>query len=801
MYLAEWLARQKWHFDPLSALIGAIVALLIVLALYLQRESLKALLHKALEPLRAWQRQSQASDEEKYLKALRAALTNLILFRPKDPAAVLIPPTVLADAPVPEGMPESAPVPEPLTIPLENLLRGHPRVILCGRPASGRTSALVLLVESLQGQMDPQTRLLPQFVTWIDLKALGSLPEELNQPLDVLVHLIRQTVPDALPKWLLKQLRSRPVVVLADNWDALLHPERAGAAELLNRMAEQLPQSMWIVAAGETGIGPLVEHGFVPLTIHTVREKATIAHIYNGWAHAIHGETAPGLSDESLQSHYQALLNGDSLMEELQARIMLDLKKGALPARLPEVLEELAWEYLRFPVPRDTPQELQVQARELIRKALEAIAQASRLRGTPLTSQELRDLIEPDLPQDPEQRKLVEGMTRAALGKTELLSRKDGAWVFNHRLWCDFFTAASLTHSEAHIPLLLSHLEDPDWTFVVDEYVGLSPDASPLVAALLQKANKPEGGEALLRAVRWSAMAGPDVPWRKAVVTALARAFVQAQTPQALRLQLTRALALTMPDIARTFFIQALKQPHMPLRCAALRGLGWLGTPKDQAILGAALRDTNPEILESAIRGLADMGTVGAAKLLAQTMVQVDETLMTLIAELVATMPLGDSILKEAAQDEDLLVRRAAAHGLKYVGKPWAEDLLKKMATEDAQWLVRAAADAALTELKEKAHNPTLVPPPPRVDQLPWLVAFAASRGKGLGVGEAAVDMLMQALVSGDPETQRLAAWTLAHIGRPKHLDVLHGLLTDTTPPEVQQALTAAIERIQKRYA
>lgn len=800
MNFVELLAKQKWHFDPLSALIGAVVALIIALALYLQRAQVKALALKLIEPIRAYQRQAQASDEEKYLKALRTYLSSLLLFRPKAISAVLVPPTFLADAPVPEALPESSPLPEPLEIPLENLLQGHPRLLITGRPTSGRTTALTLLYETLARELDPQTRILPRFPVWLDLSYLASVPEEITAPLDVMVYLIQKILPDALPKWLLKQLRTRPVVVLVDNWDALLHPERAGAAELLARMAEQLPQSLWIVATGETGTGHLVERGFVPLTLKPRRDKDAITTLYHGWAHLIHGETAPGLSEESMSTYTQALLNGESLME-LQLRIMLDLKKGTLPARLPEVIEQLVEDFTRFPVPRETPPELQQQATAIIRTVLENIAQASRVRGTPLSSQEVKDLIEPALPQDPEQRKLVEAMVKAGLNKSELLIRRDGAMVFSHRVWCDFFTAAALTQSEAHIPLLLSHLEDPDWAFLVDSYVGLSADASPLVAPLLQKANKPEGSAHLLRAMRWSSMAGPDVPWRKAVVTALARAFVDVNTPQALRLRLTRALALTMPEVARTFFVQALKQPNMELRCAALRGLGWLGTPKDQAILAAALRDTNADILESAIRGLADMGTVGAAKLLAQTFVQVDERLMMLIAELVATMPLGETILKEAAQDEDLLVRRAAAHGLKFVGKPWAEELLKKMAIEDSQWIVRAAADASLTELKEQRHSTAVVPAPPQVDQLPWLVAFAARRGKGLGVGEAAMEMLMQALVLGDAETQRLAAWTLAHVGRPKHADALNGLLTEATPPEVRQVVTAAIERIQQRYS
>ncbi len=800
MYLSELLAKKSWHFDPLSALIGAVVALLLALALYLQREQVKALIQKLLEPVRAWQRQAQASDEEKYLNALRAYLGQLVLFRPKDPTAVLVEPILLADAPVPSAMPGHAALPAPLEIPLPNLLQGHPRVLISARPYSGRTSALILLYETLARELDPQTRILPRFPIWIDLAHLSSVPEEITAPLDVLVHLIRQILPDAMPKWLLKQLRTRPCVILADNWDALLHPERAGAAELLSKMAELLPNSVWIVTTGENGTGHLVERGFVPLTLKPRQDRGALIRIYNGWARLLHGETAPGLSEESLTAYSQALLNGESLLE-LQLRIQLDLKVGALPKRLPEVLARLAEEYTRFPVPRNAAPELQQQAATLVNKVLLAVAQASRLRGQPLTSQEVKDLLEPELPQDPEQRKLVEGMVKAALGKSELLTRRDGTWRFIHRTWCDFFTAQSLLESEAHLPLLLSHLEDPDWTFIVDLYVGLSPDASKLVAPLLEKANKPGGTVQLLRALRWMGMADADVPWRKAVLTALARAFMDANTPQALRLHLTRTLALTLPDIARTFFIQTLKQPNMDLRCAALRGLGWLGTPKDQAVLAAALRDTNPAILESAIRGLADMGTVGASKLLAQTLVQVDENLMMLIAELVATMPLGDSILKEAAQDEDLLVRRAATHGLKFVDADWARELLQKIAIEDSQWLVRAAADAALMELKEQAHSTVTVPAPPQVDQLPWLIAFAAQRGKGLGVGPAALEMLLQALVIGDAETQRLAAWTLAHVGRPQHVNALSNLLSDTTPPEVRAVAEAALQRIQQRYS
>lgn len=800
MYFIEFLAKQKWRFDLLSALIGVVVGLLIALALYLQREQLKALIQKLLEPVRAWQRQAQASDEEKYLKALRNVLNELLLFRPKEPTAVLVTPTLLADAPVPNAMPDASAVPEPLEVPLPNVLQGYPRVLISGRPFSGRTSALLLLYETVARELDPQTRILPRFPVWIDLSHLSSVPEEVSAPLDVLVYLIRKQVPDALPKWLLKQLQTRPTVILVDNWDKLLHPERAGAAELLNRMAALLPQSVWVVATGETGTGHLVEQGFVPLTLKPAQDKHAAMAIYNGWARLLHGETGPGLSEESLAAYTQALLNGESLME-VQARIMLDLKKGELPARLPEVFERLVQEATRFPVPRDTPPELQQKAADIVRKVLLSVAQASRLRGQPLTDQEVKDLMEPELPQDPEQRKLVSGMVKAGLSKSELITRRDGVWRFTHGAWCDFFTAQALLQNETHLPLLLSHLEDPEWAFIVDFYVGLSADASPLVAPLLEKANKPDGAAQLLRALRWSAMAGPDVPWRKAVLTALARAFVDSNTPQPLRLKLTRTLALTLPDVARTFFIQALKQPSLELRCAALRGLGWLGTPKDQAILAAALRDKNVEILESAIRGLADMGTVGAAKQLAQTMVQVDERLMMLIAELVATMPLGDSILKEAAQDEDLLVRRAAAHGLKFVEQAWAEELLKKMAIEDSQWLVRAAADAALVELKEKAHNTTVVPAPPQVDQLPWLVAFAAQRGKGLGVGPAALEMLMQALVLGDAETQRLAAWTLAHVGRPQHADALSALLTESTPPEVRATAEAALKRIQQRYS
>ena len=144
-------------------------------------------------------------------------------------------------------------------------------------------------------------------------------------------------------------------------------------------------------------------------------------------------------------------------------------------------------------------------------------------------------------------------------------------------------------------------------------------------------------------------------------------------------------------------------------------------------------------------------------------------------------------------------MRRAAALGLGHVSDAWARERLLEIAREDAEWLVRSAAETALQRLDEHAQRQVRIPPQPQPDQLDWLMGWAARQGSGLGVGDAAMQMLVRAAREGNVDAKVLSALTLAQIGREDDLRALEPLLGN---PDLAVSQTAAwaTRRIRKRY-
>jgi HEAT repeat protein len=142
-----------------------------------------------------------------------------------------------------------------------------------------------------------------------------------------------------------------------------------------------------------------------------------------------------------------------------------------------------------------------------------------------------------------------------------------------------------------------------------------------------------------------------------------------------------------------------------------------------------------------------------------------------------------------------MMTRRAAVYGLAEVG---AKDLLTEAAREDEQWIVRSAAAAALDEMDKREKSVGVVPTP-ELERLPWLISWAADRGEGVGLGEAARERLRQALMEGDTKVRLAAAQILRQIGRPDDVEPLRDVLSDADASVVIAAVEA-IGEISNRY-
>ncbi len=798
MLFVELLQQSKaWKFDLPSALIGAIVALIIARVVYRQREKIKQFGVKLWSPVVNLRNRARASQEEHYITALQEALKELLLFTPTDPLVIFQPPTFAAPPPLPTKVDLKSDMlfPEPLTVSFSHIADGYPKLIIAGRQASGRTTALAMTVWQT-AQRSGKKRPYERFPIWLDLAQWKSLPQaEPAPPVERLVQLAGLFMTGLIPKWVLTHLRNEPSLILVDNWDALPPDERRVVARWFAEAAQSLPKSCWLVASGEAGYGALVENGFVPLEIVPPSGENTIVALYDGWAHLLKMEQLEP-SEDVLPTLKWAAEAGASLLE-LNTRIIVYLQTQQLPLRPVDVLDRFLDNCIPTPNLGEGQAEVVEQARVLTLNALSHLAKIHRMERRAFSQQEIYDFVSSLLPPGDASSKL-ESAIRRMLFDTHLLQREGKSWAPAHYIWDDFLTAWALAEDPIGADMVKAHLNDPAWTLLLEFYAGLE-DVLPLVLILFNEATAYGNVESLLRAARWSVVAPEEVSWRKTLMKILAHTFSDTDTDRSVRLRVGHALAISAGEGARAFFIQTLRQPSVAIRSAALRGLGWSGSPREMPLFEGALQDLDLEVRQSAVEALADLGTSGAVRMLQDVMFEADEQLLPSVAEALSKTEEGLDVLKEAVNNESLLIRRTVALGLGRTNQPWAIEILEKMAREDKEWIVRSAAELGLSTMKEQAESKTVALAPPKVDQMEWLITWAAGQGLGLGVGQAAVAMLERAITEGDASAKVLSALTLVHIGRENHLALLEPLRQDHDAA-VRRAAEHATRRIRQRY-
>jgi hypothetical protein len=803
--LGGLLQQRAWRFDLTSALIGAAVALILVRIIYQRREQIKAFALKLWSPVVNLRSRAQASQEERYINTLKNELKDLLLFQPADPQKIFQPPTFVAPPPLPVTAETIDDLfVEPLEVSYASLTEGHPWLVMTGPRAVGRTTALAMMVwqtvesvaphlASRSGKKRPYAR----FPLWIDLAQYRNLSEVQSEPpAERLVQLAALFMPALVPRWTLAHLRNEPSLILVDNWESLPPDTRRVVSRWFGEVAQSLPKSCWLVASGEEGYGPLIEAGFVPLELTPPSGNDMLVALYRGWAELLNGAPdEPG--EETLAVLKWAADAGASLLE-LNTRVLVYLRTRQLPTRPVDVLDR----FLDYCIPTPNLGEGQAEvvdhARALTLEALSYLAKVHRLEGRAFTQQEIYDQIGTLLPPEEVRPPKLEGAIRRMLFDTQLLKREGKFWVPAHYIWDDFLTAWALVEEEVGADMVKAHLGDLTWTLLMEFYAALE-DVTPLVRTLVQTATVHGDMASLLRAARWGAVAPEDAPWQKSLMKVLAQTFTDPDLDQPTRLRIGHALVSAAGEGARAFFIQTLRQPSVAIRSAALRGLGWSGSPREMPLFVGALQDPDFEVQQAAVEALGDMGTSGAMRLLRDTMLEAEDQLLPSIAEALSKTPEGLEALKEVVSHESLLIRRTAAQGLGRIDQPWTKEILERLAREDSEWLVRSAAEIALNVMKEKAEDKTVVLPPPQIDQMEWLITWAASQGSGLGVGKAAGAMLERAITQGDPKAQILGILTLTHVGREAHLKLLEPLL-DSPDADVRYVAEYATRLFERRY-
>jgi len=783
-----------WHFDPLSALVGAAAAFLLIGLVRLLRISFAQMRERAKETTRQVVGRATASAEQRYRQRIAAWASEHHVLSPLASLESVFVPPLLIPPPLPPDPAATHPT-NRRPIPPETLLSGHSRVIIVGGLASGRTTLLTHLAllhanPASEGPSETPHRL-PLYVALPSLD--WTVSEEETKALTAAERLVQAAVEtvngsSSHAAALHRNLSAGTALVLADGWDELPPEHRERAAAWLGRLAEDLPGNLWVVAAGLEGFAPLVDAGFTPLRL-APWQPSQVETLFRRWQQAVAPEEeGPSPRPTSI---LEALRTGATPLE-LSLRSWLALL-GEPSSLSPGEVFLKGMDRLLGP---EEVTEEEVWLPTAVRVALGRLALTLQQEGRPTASRkEIEEALETALP--PEGERPARARERAwevlTGARGVLQPRGQDSFGFTHPLWRAFLAARQMLALPAEA--MLDHLEDPAWGPVVDFYAEWGP-MEPLIEAWFAQPDD-LWHTRLRRAARWAARAPADARWRNGVMALLARTLLKPDLPLPIRQQIADALVQT-GDPGVTFFLsQAVRHSLAEVRVVAVKTLGLMAREADLSTFEEALADPDTRVREAAVAALGTVGDRAAVHQLARLLVEAEQEMRIEAARALARCgEEGWEVLREALQHEDLLTRRAAVYGLAEVTQPWVEPQLTDVARDDPEWIVRSAAETVL-EAKEKRPHP--VQPPLEVSEMGWLIAWAAEQGEVVGRGDAAFAVLLRAIEEGTPEVRKAAAVALGLAGRPEHVPVLRRAMKEENP-EIAAAALEALEELCHRH-
>jgi HEAT repeat protein len=827
LYLQEsTLSSQPWRFDPLSALVGAVAVALLVGLLYAFRAKVRQVWGVFAAAFARFMNYMRASADENYRRLVAAEVRAFVIPAHIAPLeALFVEPRLLVPPRSSQSLSEvTAMAVAPRLMPLHQTLEGHPRMVILGDSGMGKTATLgyLALVCATAFERDEKRRVdpgpMPESVLkrlplYIVLSAMDwggtDQEEEIAEgesaekeavareaprgsgPNDLIRAAVSAVEGGAGYAGALRQyLETGRAIVLVDGWDELTLHQRELAAAWLDELADALPGNIWLVAVGTRGYASLTEVGFVSLHL-APWDGIQVETFAKRWVEARAPEEKSSTLLHNLETGLQRVARLGASPLELTLRTFVYLSDRQMPdgraalfgRALDLLLEEQGQQ-------EEEPWWLAACHTTLGQVALE-LQQGGR---SVVSGEEIEAVIEAALPPQEERPVRAVGKVFQALTGELGLFRPVGSrrYTFVHPLWQAYLAARQLVAFEPDT--LVRWLEDPLWSEVFHFYAELG-DMRPMVEAWLRTPDDVFYTR-LCTLGSWIGAAPEGAAWREGAMAILARAFLQSNTYASTRQTLAEALAATGVSGVSYFLKQAVKRPETEVRVAAILGLSKVAKEADMPVFEEALVDEDVSMREAAVRALGWFGTDAAKRRLAVVLLEGDDELRPVAAVVLARCgEEGVELLHELVGSEDVMTRRAVVSGLAQIG---ARDALEGMARDDGQWIVRTAATAALEELQAQEKEPG-APPLPEVEQLPWLISWAATQGEGVGLGDAARRMLQRALLEGDEQVRMAAAQVLIRIARPDDVQVLRSSLADSEPLVADAALKA-LEEIGKRY-
>lgn len=684
--------------------------------------------------------------------------------------------------------------PPPPAFSVRQLLQNGRLVLLVAPPGMGKTTLLAhCAYRCATAQPGGEDEFLhgtaPAFLR------LDELDLEL-EPLTAVIAILQQRTNlltgNSVRRWIDLKAKTGQLLLLLDGWEACGAERQTAVTQWLTRLLEAYPAVRIFLTTQAWGYGPLHNLGFTWAGI-LPWQRGQIEQLTGRWTRAL------GLGSVPKADHFWR--HGQSPLVTCLRFWLLALAEGGKRPRLPERQTDLL--AMTLPLLADAPSSPQRPRLPLVTAVVpprveqfwQAFAyQSVQSGGLSLPKERLLALAE-TLRESEEgaSRDLLAGLNQSAL----FLSNSADSIGFLNEVWRDYLAACYLARNGLG-EAVMTRSAEPRWAGVIRFYVG-QRGGSELAASLLAEKDASPTRETLFQIASWLPEATDGGEWRQQILILLGQITRQATFPQVLRQRAVAALVQTRETGVTRFLAQLLQRSDPFLRQAGAAALPVIDPMRAFAYLADLLTDPDERVRITAVYALFALNHPDTEQLLLATLIGEDERLSWTAAHGFAAYGAeGQAILKEALEDGDARVRRAAIQGCLRLEEPWVEPLLLRVERHDAEWLVRSSATVALEEWRGRARlNPWLTARP---EKQAWLLEYTTSAGWPPPKGAAIQPFLVQILTEVErPLLRAAAAASLGQILDQGALPALENASQDSDP-QVREAAATALFLIRRAY-
>ncbi len=639
-------------------------------------------------------------------------------------------------------------------IPVSEVLRGGMNIAIIGQPGTGKTFALASLC-SLVARKSSATGYLNQYIPiLLHARDLIEFPHAEN-PLEQLVAITASYHPDLSPAkldtLLRESFRQNSVLLFIDGFDELPRNLIQECRDEIRLLTSQYPELKFILTGPTDFMDGFIAMGVYPMAIshwNRLQKNQFLRKLTQMYFKVFETE----LSDEDRDIRLQSLLtwgmDQDAALGALETTIQTICALAGLDVG--KTSFDILQNYINQLVPVSST-----------KASLEVLAYQTVISENPIINKYEVDHYIPELIQTSEaETGSSQPQTAKASKALTLVSKRmvlqptnHGNVIFTHPVFLGFLASnALIRNGQCQVVF-----NQPDWSAreLSLKYLSHMIDISQYIQLDRMDEEAPLYKQLFITS-HWLRECKQGAIFRPQIMRRLAQILNNDNQPFTIRAKAAAGLVFANEKNIIGLFKQYCEANSPIVRRLSALACGILQDPTCINTLSELLGDSEAPVRNAAAMALAGYKHPQAKELTAQILLQADESMRRIAAEMLTlNQAEGIQTLKDGASYKDILVRRASVYALGLIPEKWSIDLLKKLQTEDGQWVIRNTAAQMLENISSiDAHIPRKLPEPYLA---PWLVAYAGRNGEGISPSISPLPLLIRVLANGSDD-EKIAA-------------------------------------------